>query len=172
MYSTVAVGSNAPSKVGPATKVTHEYWSNATILSGDVASGVPAQPLGYEQTEQDAINRAENILKKFPLAQLGMGIEGGVVRNRQGMPILMSYIAITNRNVLRVTPTTGTPIPEIWAAALEAGEELRPLIMAMNGGVDRSAIGLLTNDAVKRDDTYILALRAALAPWANPQLYL
>lgn len=172
IYECIGVGSQSPSKVGPATKVVREYWTKASVLSSEVDTGVPLQPLGHEQTELGSINRAENILKKYSQAQLGIGIEGGVIRNRQHMPILMSYITITDGTTLRVTPTTGTPIPEKWAVALEAGQELRPLIIAMNDGIDRSAIGLLTNDMVLRDDSYVLALRTALAPWANPQLYL
>lgn len=168
----IAVGSKSAAKVKPVEAVAVEYWGATTTVTGfDVESGVSPQPLGYEETENGAINRARNALKACPSATLAIGIEGGVMRNSLKQPILMNYIAITDGTTLRTTSTTGTPVPESWARALEAGEELRPLIMAMNNGIDRSAIGLLTNDTVKRDDTYIIGLRTALAPWLNPHFF-
>ena len=87
----VAVGSSNPCKVD-ATKKAFEsvfcressgesnhcgddknYEVDIVMLSGNVESNVNDQPMGDEETKRGALNRAKNILSKFPQCDFAVG---------------------------------------------------------------------------------------------------
>lgn len=176
----LSVGSKNPAKVGAVLAAARHYWGErARVVGHDVPSGVRAQPLGHEETQGGAVNRARGAftwargaLAAEPGALLGLGLEGGVVL-LAGQPVMMGYVAITDGLREVVVPTVGTPLPAAWAEALALGAELRPFVQAAGYNYDyqQGVVGLLTNGALQRDDAFRAAVTTALAPWVNPALY-
>jgi inosine/xanthosine triphosphatase len=169
----LSVGSKNPAKVDAVRAAARHYWGEAAQVVGhDVPSGVRAQPLGHEETQQGALTRARGALAAEPGALLGLGLEGGVVVIA-GQPVMMAYVAITDGVRDVVVPSVGTPLPLAWAEALEQGAELRPFVQAAGHAYDykQGVVGLLTNGALQRDDTFRAAVTTGLAPWVNPALY-
>ena len=170
----IAVGSKSPPKITAVTNAARTYWGESvTISATEVPSNVPAQPLGHEETQQGAINRARAVLTATPGATLGIGLEGGVV-DMAGNPVLMGYCAITDGMRTVVVPSAGIPLPHAWGEALKNGAELRPLLQAaglMHQNDTDGTSGLLTNGAYKRDAMFTACVLTALAPWVNPVAY-
>lgn len=168
----IAVGSKNIAKVTAVTKAAASYWPDAEVNGYDVPSGVAAQPLGHNETCEGALNRAHAALLADETAQLGIGLEGGVVEY-MGQPVMMGYVAITDGEREVVVPTVGTPLPQDWGTALKNGAELRPYVLAAGLPYDyaQGVVGLLTNGSVLRDDGFAMAVRCGLAPWLNPAAY-
>ena len=85
---TVAVGSQNPVKVNSVKDAFVKNFPEAAeveVYGYNVASGVPDQPWGEQETRQGALNRAENCLGAHCLAHGGsmpdfaVGLEGGVM---------------------------------------------------------------------------------------------
>ncbi|WP_245588505.1 DUF84 family protein, partial [Deinococcus pimensis] len=56
------VGSLNPAKVTPAREVFARLFPELEVAGADVPSGVRAQPLGFEETREGALNRARGAL--------------------------------------------------------------------------------------------------------------
>jgi inosine/xanthosine triphosphatase len=169
----LSVGSKNTAKVSAVAAAARHYWGERAVVVGhEVPSGVRAQPLGHEETQAGALNRARGALAAEPGALLGLGLEGGVVV-LGGQPVMMGYVAITDGAREVVVPTVGTPLPVPWAEALTRGAELRPFVQAAGYAYDyqQGVVGLLTSGALQRDDTFRAAVTTALAPWVNRAFY-
>jgi inosine/xanthosine triphosphatase len=166
----VIVGSKNAAKVRAVELGVRAYWPQAVVEGFEVESGVGAQPLGHEETLQGALNRARAAQKLG--GELGFGLEGGVVEIHN-VPIMMSYVAVTDGRREIAVPVTGTPLPRAWGEALKNGAELRPFVVEAGlpydykGGV----IGTLTNGLLTRDEMFAFAVKTALVPWVNPSPY-
>lgn len=170
----IVLGSNNAAKLSAITRAAQHYWGDDAIVVGhDVPSNVSAQPLGHDETQQGAINRAKAAFACEPDTSIGVGMEGGVVEI-SGLPVLMGYVAATDGQKTVVVPTTGIAIPTTWGDALKAGAELRPLVIAAGLPYDNhtgGTAGLLTSGAFKRDEMFSGAALTVLAPWVNPAPY-
>lgn len=170
----IAVGSKAPPKLTAVTNAAQVYWGDGVRVTAiDVPSDVSDQPLGHEETQQGAINRAKAALAATPGAALGVGLEGGVI-DMAGNPVLMGYCAVTDGTRCVVVPSAGIALPATWGQALKDGAELRPLVIATGMPYDNASggtPGLLTNGAYKRDEMFTACVLCALAPWVNPAAY-
>lgn len=166
----IKVGSTNEAKVKAVMAGVRAYWPTAQIDGASVQSGVPDQPIGLEQTMQGALNRAR--AAKATGADLGVGLEGGVMKMHNQW-VMFSVVAITDGEREYAVPATGTPLPRAWGQVMLAGGELRPHVIASGLHYDYSkgVNGILTNDIVKRDEMFELALKCALAPWVNPAVY-
>ncbi|MGE3770645.1 MAG: DUF84 family protein [Bdellovibrionales bacterium] len=168
----VVLGSKNAAKVAAVEKALRAYWDDVVVTGIDVPSGVPAQPLGHDETMRGAINRARAAYAASPDCDMAVGLEGGVV-DIAGQPVLMGYAVVTDGARECVVPTAGIPLPYAWGEALKAGAELRPYVMATGLDYDYNAgtPGVLTNNRIMREDMFGMALTAAMAPWVNPQAY-
>lgn len=166
----IIVGSKNAAKISAVQKGAGAYWSNVEISGEDVESGVPAQPIGMDETMQGALNRARSAQALG--ADLGVGLEGGVMQVG-GQWVMFGFVAITDGEREVSVPTAGTPLPHAWGEAMKNGGELRPYVLAAGLPYDytKGVVGLLTNDVVSRDDGFASAIKTALAPWVNPQAY-
>ncbi len=167
----IMVGSTNSAKVSAVMQGVQAYWPEANVTGAEVSSGVPSQPIGLEQTMQGAINRAR-AAKLEGGADLGVGLEGGVMKIG-GNWIMFSFVAVTDGTKEIAIPTTGTPLPRSWGQAMIAGGELRPHVQSLGLEYDyaKGVNAILTNDIVKRDEMFALAVKNALAPWVNPEVY-
>ena len=166
----INVGSKNAAKISAVQMAVNSYWPEAIIEGFDVESGVPAQPIGIEQTMQGAINRAKaaHALR----ADLGIGLEGGVALFA-GHWIMFSFVAVSDGTKHYAVPVTGTPLPQAWGEALSHGAELRPHVIAAGLPYDykTGVIGTLTNQTINRDEMFCFGVKTALVPWVNPAPY-
>src|SRR5436853_3980860 len=89
----VAVGSKNPVKVAATRAVIVRIAPEAAIEPVSAASGVRDQPFGDEETIRGAIARARAAQKAVD-ADLGVGIEGGVVNMPDGSMRTCAWAAV------------------------------------------------------------------------------
>lgn len=73
-FARIGLGSASQLKIAAVKQV----FPHAEILCVDAPSGVPPQPIGKEQTQQGATNRAMTVLEQLPDCDLWIGIESGM----------------------------------------------------------------------------------------------
>jgi inosine/xanthosine triphosphatase len=121
------------------------------VIGMDAKSLVSAQPIGDEETMLGAINRAKEAKKQ---GDIGIGLEGGVVNTPYGM-FVISYGALVDSNdCLYIAGGTRVPLPleveEGLLKGLELGEVMDQYAKKANVKHDEGAVGILTNNRVKR----------------------
>ncbi len=178
----VAVGSTNPVKVEPVRLVLARAFPEARVVSVEVRSGVPEQPIGPEQMRQGARNRALGALKEV-LAQApatdetrwGVGLEGGVDFEDEVAWLTGAVAVVTDGGRSSLAWSPRCPLPPRVAAELRAGGELGPLMDELTGIRDsktkHGAIGYLTNGLALRGLSWEIAFACALGPFLHPELY-
>lgn len=145
-------------------------FPNATFTPLNVASGVPEQPWGDEETRAGALNRAKNGLSEIN-AQLGVGLEGGLVKTSVGI-MTCAWCAIADGNG-KVGYGGGVRIllPPPVVARLQDVGELGPAMDALvnehNTKQGRGAVGILTNGLSSRQTAYEQLVAMATAPFVT-----
>lgn len=164
---TIAGGSVNPAKHAAVERAVAAYFLRATVEAVDVPSGVPAQPLGDEETARGALRRAAQARLTLD-ADLGLGIESGVVEGPGGKLYVVAWAAAIDRVGVRAFGGSERfPLPAEVAQRVRAGEELGPVIDDLLGspGTARhaGAISLLTAGRRDRTDMLTIAALHALA---------
>lgn len=169
----VGVGSTNPTKVRAAESVFSRLGFHR-VAAWPVSSDVPAQPLGREETRRGAVMRALHAQEESG-ARMGVGMEGGVARSPDGREWLIGVAAIIVDGRVLVGYGPQLLLPPTVMAAVEAGEELGPVIDRLSGLTEAKAgigaIGWLTGGLVSREASWVVALGAAAAPLFHPDLY-
>jgi inosine/xanthosine triphosphatase len=172
----VAVGSKNPVKIRPVRKIFKKYFKNITIVSHDVPSGVSEQPLSEEEMYKGALNRARQVLKIFPNAEYGVGIEGGIVTHPIAGKNEKSVVVIANSK-----EDTGIGI----SAALFLPEKITRHILdgkTLNDAIDKEfgtnnigkgigAYGIFTKGTVTRASGMEDAIAFALSRFLHNNLF-
>lgn len=144
------------------------------LIGVDVPSGVSEQPQGDEETRLGAMNRIQAAREVYPQADYWTAIEGGVVDIDNQMSAF-AWIVISDRQRTGWSRSASFFLPEKVAELVRRGVELghaddqvfgRSNSKQMNG-----AVGILTADAVDREELYAHAVLLALIPFLNPTLY-
>lgn len=175
----VIVGSQNPAKVRPVQEVFRQLEPEAVIQGRDVASGVPDQPLGEEETRRGAVNRASAAVNVAESQQQqeawGIGLEGGVRIDEAGNGWLFGVVAVAHAGRLETVRTAEMRLPPSVLARVQAGEELGSVMDDLLGTVDVKrgvgSVGVLTGGLADRADVWRLGLALALAPFLNVELY-
>lgn len=165
----IAVGSKNPVKVAAVRAVLAPLAPGAEIVGVAVASGVPDQPWGDEETIRGARARAAAALAALD-ADLGVGIEGGVVEERDGGVRTCAWAAVVARDGRDgVGGSLAMPLPATVARLLREGVELGHAMDRVTGARDTKhgagAVGILTAGLVDRQRAYEVLLAYALAPF-------
>lgn len=173
--SIVAVGSTNPIKVGAVRTMVERAWPMAQIRSLDADSGVSSMPMSDRECITGARTRAREALE-IPGAVLGIGLEGGVNQEPEGLMLLGWVVAIDRNDRQGVGGGARLPLPGHIAQRILAGEELGPLMDELLGQSNvkqrGGAVGALTNGLVMRKQTFEMATAYALAPFVSPHFYL
>jgi inosine/xanthosine triphosphatase len=173
MPFTVAVGSTNPAKTSAAGDVLARAFPGCRVAPVEVPSGVPAQPLGAEQTAEGARNRARAALAAVPGARLGVGLEGGV--DREGHLVNCVAVADAATDVVHLAWGVRFPLPPEVVERVLAGEELGPVMDGVSGipasKQTLGAVGFLTDGLFTRAQMWQGPLACALAPLLHPELY-
>ncbi len=172
----VVVGSENPVKIAAVRAVVLRVWPDCEVVGHAVASGVPAQPFGDVETQQGALTRAREALARVSGADLGIGLEGGVVEEPDGRMRSCAWAAVVDRTGQHaVGGSLAMPLPERVARRIRAGEELGYAMDAIAQTVGtkhgRGAVGILTGGLLDRQGAYEPLVMYALAPWIAPQFY-
>lgn len=171
----IAVGSTNPVKLRATRAVLGALAPSATIEGIAVASTVPDQPFGDEQTIRGAVARARAAREALN-ADLGVGIEGGVVEQSDGSMRTCAWAAIVD--------ATGRPgvggslslqLPHEVATMIRDGVELGiamdRLVGESNTKHAQGAVGILTGGLVDRQRAYEVLVAYAVAPFTMREYY-
>jgi inosine/xanthosine triphosphatase len=170
----VAVGSKNPVKIRAVSRVITQVWPEAEVVGVQVSSGVRAMPMDETECITGAAERARAAREALD-ADLGLGLEGGV-EPRDGHLYLMGWVAVVDRHG-RESLASGAriPLPPLVAAAVQAGQELGPVMDDLTGREKTNhaegAVGILTQGLVTRQRSFEAGVAYALAPWLNPEWY-
>lgn len=171
---TVAVGSGNPVKLAAAAAVLRAYFGDAQVAAHAVPSGVPDQPFGDEQTIAGARERARRAREAVD-ADLGIGLEGGVVDGSEGMRTCAWCVVVHRDGREGVGGSLAMPLPEGVAQLIRDGEELGYAMdkFANERGTKhgKGAVGILTAGRIDRQAAYEVLVTYALAPFVTPELF-
>ena len=171
----IAVGSTNPVKVSAVREVLGPLAPQAKIASVAVPSTVADQPFGDDETIRGA--RARAVAARDALgADLGVGIEGGVVEQPDGeMRTCAWAVVVDARGRSGVGGSLAMPLPRRVAQMVRDGIELGHAMDQLMGEHDtkqgKGAVGILTADLVDRQRAYEVLVTYALAPFLTPHLY-
>lgn len=170
----VAVGSANPVKLAAARAVLAWAAPAAEVAPHPVPSGVPDQPFGDEQTIAGARERARQA-RAAADADLGVGLEGGVVDGPGGMRSCAWCVVVHRDGREGVGGSLAMPLPDAVAAMIRDGEELGHamdrLVAERGTKHGKGAVGILTAGRIDRQAAYEVLVTYALAPFVTPALY-
>jgi inosine/xanthosine triphosphatase len=160
-----------------ATRAVMARVAHGVAVEGvSVASTVSPQPFGDEETIRGALARA-TAAREARGAELGVGIEGGVVEAPAGALRTCAWAAVVGPNGLQsVGGSLAMPLPPRVAALvrderLELGDAMDRLTGERGTKRGRGAVGILTDGLVDRQAAYEVILIYALAPLLSPELW-
>jgi inosine/xanthosine triphosphatase len=176
MVRSVAVGSTNPVKLAATRAVLERVAPRASVGGVSISSTVSDQPFGDEETMRGALVRARRA-RDAVAAELGVGIEGGVVMAPDGSLRTCAWAAIVSADGREsVGGSLAMPLPSRVAALVrDDGLELGAAMDRITGERDtkqgRGAVGILTAGLVDRQAAYEVILTYALAPFLTPELW-
>ncbi len=151
----IRVGSMNPAKV---EAVVASSPSGSTVVGIDAPSNVSNQPKGDEETLQGAINRARNCLQMDPDAEVGVGLEGGIMTVGDSVYLCNWGALATRSGDVHVASGARIPLPQKIVEGLKQGMELGDVMddYAKTKGVrlHLGAIGILTHGEVTRVEMF------------------
>ncbi len=130
------------------------------------------QPIGFNETLELAIYRAEKVLEHS--CDLGVGIEGGVLLDLSYPMEGQVAVAISKDGKVGVGVSIIFPLPRRFWSELnrrELGKIMRESIGVGNIGSTYGAIGYLTQGAITRIELSYQAVLAAILPFIKPSFY-
>lgn len=162
----IAVGTENQAKI---QAVRHGFdaagHGPAEIVGIKVSSGVPDQPFGMVETYTGAINRAERALARDEKADIGVGLEGGLLEGASTF-FNVGIVHIIGRNGLTgVGMSRGHILPPAVAERIRTGEELSDAVAAIyqtNTIEDRDCSGVITEGYLTVTKQYAEAIELAL----------
>ncbi|AFZ68219.1 inosine/xanthosine triphosphatase [Deinococcus peraridilitoris] len=170
----IVVGSTNPAKVNPVRDVMTRLFADLEVRGAQLPSGVPEQPIGFQETLQGARNRAQAAVLQ-PGAVWGVGLEGGVEFDDKSRGWLFGMVAVAHAGRVTYSRSASLELPPRVTLRVRAGEELGPVMNELSGVQDNNrktgAIGFLTGGLLERADVWRQTLALALAPHLSPELY-
>ncbi len=172
----VLVASQNPVKINAVKSGFAKMFTNIEIdvVSIDVPSGVSNQPVGDHETLQGAFNRAKNAQLSGKIADLYVGIEGGIALENNAMSAFAWVVILAeNKEGKAKTSTFYLPnaVTKLVASGKELGEADDIVFSKQNSKQQSGAIGILTHNVIDRTQYYTEAVVLALIPFKNPDLY-
>jgi len=174
----VVVGSTNPVKIAAVRAVIARVAPNAAVYAVAVASGVPDQPWGDDETQRGADERARQalMLEEFSDADLAFGVEGGVVLQSDGSMRTCAWAVARTRDGRHGTGgSLSMQLPSEVADLVKGGTELGHAMDAVAKLVDTKrrtgAVGILTAGLIDRQRAYEPLITYALAPFLAPSYF-
>ncbi len=178
----VIVGSNNPTKINAAKMAFEKVFPTESIevIGVKVASGIPDQPRGYNQTIEGATNRAKRALAEVPDADYGVGEEGGMqemeLGNKQTQWFETGWCVVVDKNgTVGIGSSIHMEVPEKLMKHLRKGKELGEAtdieFKTIESGKNAGFFGLITNGHIDRTNAYADGIISALSRFLHPDLY-
>lgn len=160
--------------------VLSRFYSGLEVATKEVESDVPPQPVGLAATIRGAINRAKRALEAEQKAELGVGVEAGLIEVPYSLTGFMDqqFAAIADRKgyvTIGGGPSFEYPsciISEVIAGGIEVGAAMEKLTGIKDLGKKQGAIGYFSHGALDRLALTELAVLMAMIPRLNSDLYL
>ncbi|MBS1808262.1 MAG: inosine/xanthosine triphosphatase [Acidobacteria bacterium] len=171
-----AVGSENPVKINCVAQAVAEFWPEAKVVGINTDSQVSTQPTSEREMKLGALNRAQQALHLVAEAEYGVGIEGGIEENQDGM-WAFAVVVIVDREAHQSEGQTGRfKLPEgvarlIREEGLELGAADDQFFGRENSKQKEGAIGILSDGKITRLDLYKPAVVFALLPFLHPEFY-
>lgn len=170
----VAVGSLNPVKIEATRAVIARVAPAARVEHVRVSSSVRDQPWGDDETIRGARTRADAARRALD-ADLGVGIEGGVVEDSEGIRTCAWAVVVDRSGHQGTGGSLAMPLPPGIATLLHEGLELGHAMDRVAGTHNvkqaQGAVGLLTAGLIDRQRAYEAILTYALAPWIAPDFW-
>jgi len=176
----LAVGTRNPVKVSAVTHIVEKLLhEKLEVIAVEVSSGVPNQPMGLEQTIRGAVNRAKQAVSSVSSAELGIGIEAGLVKVPETLTgyFDIQFAAIADKKG-KVTIGCGPGFeypPKVLSEALGKGKEIGDVMESLTGieniGERIGAVGFLSQGELDRQRLTEQAILMAFIPRINEELY-
>ena len=170
----VGVGSKNPVKLAAVKAVLRRITPDVRIESVNVPSTVRDQPFGDDETIRGALARAHGARKAVG-AELGIGIEGGVVDVDDTMRTCAWAAVVDGAGREGVGGSLAMPLPQSVAKLVREGLELGHAMDRLTGEQNtkhrQGAVGILTAGLVDRQAAYEVILTYALARFLTPELW-
>jgi inosine/xanthosine triphosphatase len=184
----VMVGSKNPVKVGAVEEAFKKYYPSCEVSGIVVASGVSAQPMSELETMNGARQRAYAALKADPLADYGVGLEGGVtelnptspswsgVHGGKGRLFECAWVAVVDKSGKEgLAGGLYFELPEKIAEKIKNGGELGPIMDEFTGKINvkqgSGAIGIFTKGQLDRKTAYVQIVLSALIKFVSPEWF-
>ena len=179
----VRVGSTNPPKLQGVRAALSAFSRDITIEGIEVESGVPEQPLGFEEIVEGARNRAEGA-QRFGECDLGVGYEDGLVAipGSVGSWFNIGCAAVSDGVQIALGLSSGFSYPPVCSKL--AVEERQPIgalfdrLWSQHRGDSAASaqlsignVGKLTRGALTRAEYTRHAVLCALTPFIHPDLY-
>lgn len=172
----IAVSSKNPVKINAVRLAFKKIFPEREIeiLSAGIKSGVSDQPMSDKETLQGAINRSNEIYNLLPEVDYAVGIEGGIEFEKE-TTFAFAWVVIRSKNKTSKSKTTTFELPLKISELIKQGYELGvadDMVFKQNNSKQKNgAVGLLTNNAITRQELYSQAVILALIPHINQGLY-
>lgn len=165
----VAVGSTNRVKIDAVRAVLTRAGLDVVVEGVAVASDVPDQPRGDDETIRGAGTRAARA-REASGADLGVGLEGGIVELPDGSMRTCAWAVVVDRDGRSGTGgSLAMPLPPAVSAMIAGGLELGEAMDRLTGGkgtkYGAGASGVFTAGLVNRQAAYESLVTYALAPW-------
>lgn len=170
-----AVGSENPVKINCVAEAAHAFWPQAGAVGVSTDSGVSAQPMTDHEMLTGALNRARQALKKVDGSSYGVGVEGGVHDDEDGLWAYAWVVVIDREGRTGKGQSGRFLLPESVARLVRNGMELGDaddqIFGRNNSKRKEGAIGILSDGLIKRLDLYKPAVTFALLRFLHPEFY-
>ncbi len=178
----IAIGSKNPAKIKGIKRAFRKIYGrdNLKFKALKVNTTVPPQPIGLKLTLKGAIERAVYALNKASKADIGVGVEAGLIEVPYTITGFMDLevCAIVDRDdrvTLGFSSAFEFPllvIKSILERRVKEVEEIMERISGIKDIGDRmGAIGFLTRGVIDRCELTRQCVIMALVPRINPELY-
>jgi len=175
----IIVGSQNPAKLEAVSVAFASFFPEVSfeVQAVSVPSGVSHQPLSDAETLLGATNRANAARGLEPDADFWPGIEGGLQPSPGNSEAYLSFswVVLLGRQQTGRGRSASYELPKAICDLIRQGLELGDaddLVFGVSGSKRGSGgVGLLTDGRITRSQFYAEAVRLALIPFINPDLF-
>jgi inosine/xanthosine triphosphatase len=170
-----AVGSENPVKISCVAEAVTPFWPTARTVGTRTDSLVSVQPVSDEETYTGAHNRARQALLQVAGADYGVGVEGGIIDQSEGM-WAFAWVVMVDRAGREGRGQTGRfllppGVAKLVRAGMELGAADDHFFGRQNSKQQEGAIGLLSDRRLTRMELYKQGVLFALLRFLHPEHY-
>ena len=175
----VIISSKNQVKINATENVFRKYFKRDFKIETNDYQSENHQPIGKDQTIEEAIKRAKYAIKNCFKAKYGIGIEAGLIECKQAKSgyVNQQICVISDRgNYLTLGISSGFELPKSWVREmLESNLELDTIVYnnfkIKNIGEREGIIDLLSKKQINRKELTEQCVMMALIPRLNADIY-